>query len=311
MRIVLLDAATLGEDISLDAFAKFGETDIYATTTAAQTQERIADADIVVTNKVVITREHMLTCKSLQCICIAATGMNNVDLDAAKEFGITVKNVAGYSTDSVIQHTFSMLLYLIGHARYYDEYVASGKWCDSPIFTHLAHPFFEIKGKRWGIVGLGEIGSGVAKVAQTFGARVCYYSTSGKNENRDYARVALDTLLQKCDIISIHAPLNEDTRNLLDYEKLLTCKAGAIVLNLGRGGIIDENAAAKIVDKRDIAFGLDVLESEPMRCDHPLLKVKNKHRLYITPHIAWTSIEARKRLVAAIIENIETFLHEK
>jgi glycerate dehydrogenase len=308
MKIVILDALTFGADIDLRGFEKFGDVTIYQTTSYDQTLERITNADVIVTNKVVIDGTLMACSQNLKLICIAATGMNNVDLVAAKKRDISVKNVSGYSTDSVIQHTFSMLFYLIGHSRYYDDVVKSGTYAKSPIFTDVSQPFFEIKGKKWGIIGLGEIGRGVAKVATTFGAEVVYHSTSGQNLAQDYRHLKLDELLKKCDIISIHAPLNEKTKHLLDYEHLFMCKEGAIILNLGRGGIIDEDAVARIVDEKNLIFGLDVLEQEPMRNNHPLLGVKHTERLYITPHIAWTSLEARKKLIAGVVHNIETYL---
>ncbi len=306
MKIVILDALTFG-DTDLSAFFKLGDVDIYQTTSLQQTHERIANAAVIVTNKVVITKALMLNTPSLKLICVAATGMNNVDLEAAKEIGIEVKNVSGYSTDSVIQHTFSMLFYLVGHSGYYDGFVKSGSYSKSPIFTDITKPFFEVKGKKWGIIGLGTIGRGVANIAKTFGAEICYYSTSGKNSSTDFVQVDLDELLNTCDIISIHAPLNEKTLNLLGYEQLLTCKNGAVVLNLGRGGIVDEEAVARIVETKNIYFGLDVLEKEPMRENHPLLNVKNQENLYITPHIAWASVEARERLIAGVVENIKAF----
>jgi len=188
------------------------------------------------------------------------------------------------------------------------EAVKSGKYSRSGIFTDVSHPFFEIKGKKWGIIGLGAIGRGVANIAKTFGCEVCYYSTSGVNRNKEFQRTTLEQMLQECDIITIHAPLNEKTTNLLDYEKLATCKEGAVVLNLGRGGIIDEDAVAKLVDEKNIAFGLDVFENEPLPQESPLLHVKNKERLYLTPHIAWTSIEARAKLIAGVCENIKSSL---
>lgn len=304
MKIVLLDTITFG-DTDLSGFDRFGDVVAYEKTTAQQTQSRVVDADVIVTNKVVITKEIMQKCKSLKLICIAATGMNNVDLIGAKDLGIEVKNVAGYSTDSVIQHTFSMLFYLLGHSRYYDESVKEGNYSKSGIFTDVSKPFFELKGKKWGIIGLGTIGHGVAKVATCFGADVCYYSTSGKNNNSEYKRVDLQTLLSSCDIITIHAPLNERTNNLLDYDQLSVCKEGAIVLNLGRGGIINEDAVAKLVDEKELYFGLDVFAKEPLPSDSPLLSVKNKERLYMTPHIAWTSAEARNKLIAGVIKNIQ------
>ena len=302
-RIVLLDTLTFG-DTDLSCFDTLGSVRAYKKTTSQETQERITEAEVIVTNKVVITKEHMQHAKNLKLICVAATGMNNVDLEAAKELGIAVKNVAGYSTDSVIQHTFSMLFYLVGHSRYYDEVVKSGEYSKSGIFTDVSHPFFEIKGKKWGIIGLGEIGRGVAKIAKCFGADVCYYSTSGVNRNEDFQRTNLDELLKSCDIITVHAPLNEKTKNLLDYEALLTCKEGAVILNLGRGGIINESAIAKLVDEKNIFFGLDVFEKEPLPQESPLLHVKNKERLYMTPHIAWTSVEAREKLIKSVCENI-------
>ena len=305
MKIVLLDALTFGKT-DLSGFDKFGDVQVFQTTSKEQTLERITDANVIVTNKVVITDELMDSAKNLNLICVAATGMNNVDLEAAKSRGVEVKNVAGYSTDSVIQHTFSMLFYLVGHSRYYDEYVKDGSYSRSPIFTDVSKPFFEIKGKKWGIIGLGEIGRGVANIASSFGADISYYSTSGVNRTEDFQRDNLDNLLKSCDIISIHAPLNDKTNNILDYEQLLTCKNGAIVLNLGRGGIINEEAIAKIVYEKNIYFGLDVLTQEPMRENHPILDVKNKDNIYVTPHIAWTSVEARDKLIASVIENISS-----
>jgi len=307
MKIVLLDTLTFGET-DLSAFYELGAVETFETTSKEQTQERITNADVIVTNKVVITDVHMENAPKLKLVCVAATGMNNVDLEAAKKRGIEVKNVSGYSTASVIQHTFSMLFYLVGHSKYYDEYVKGGSYSKSPIFTDITKPFFEIKGKKWGIIGLGTIGHGVANIAKIFGTQICYFSTSGKNSSKDYLRVELDELLKSCDIISIHAPLNEKTINLLGYEQLLTCKNGAVILNLGRGGIIDEKAVARIIDEKNIYFGLDVLEKEPIEQNHPLLYVKNHNNLYITPHIAWASVEARDKLITSVVENIREFV---
>ena len=303
MKIVLLDALTFGET-DLSGFDSLGDVEIFQTTSSEQTQDRITNADVVVTNKVLITDVHMSNTPTLKLICVAATGMNNVDLEAAKAKNIQVKNVAGYSTDSVIQHTFSMLFYLMGHSRYYDEYVKDGSYSRSPIFTDVSRPFFEIKGKKWGIIGLGSIGRGVAKIATAFGAEVSYYSTSGKNDNTDYKKETISNILEKSDIITIHAPLNESTKNLIAHSEFLMMKDGAILLNLGRGGIVDESALSYILDAKPIYVGLDVLEKEPMVKDSPLLKIKAKDRLYITPHIAWTSVEARDKLISSVIENI-------
>jgi len=306
MKIVLLDTLTFGNS-DLSGFDALGEVLKYETTSSEQTLERIKEANVIVTNKVVISAEMMAECPDLKLICIAATGMNNVDLEAAKEKNIEVKNVAGYSTDSVIQHTFSMLFYLMGHSRYYDEYVKDGSWQKSEVFTHVAKPFFELKGKKWGIIGLGEIGRGVAKIATSFGAEVSYYSTSGKNDNSDYKRETISNLLEQSDVISIHAPLNASTEDLIAHSELLMMKDGATLLNLGRGGIVSEEALSYILDAKPIYVGLDVLAQEPMAHDHPLMKVKAKERLYITPHIAWTSVEARAKLLASVIDNIKQY----
>jgi lactate dehydrogenase-like 2-hydroxyacid dehydrogenase len=307
MKIVILDALTFGET-NLSAFDALGDVEVFQTTLPEKTRERVANAEVIVTNKVVITKELMQVAKNLKLICIAATGMNNVDLEAAKELNIEVKNVAGYSTESVVQHTFSMLFYLLGHSRYYDEVLKDGTYSKGAIFTDISQPFFEVKGKNWGIIGLGAIGHRVADIAHAFGAKVCYYSTSGVHRHEEYARVELAEMLSNCDIITIHAPLNDKTLNLLDYEQLLTCKEGATVLNLGRGGIINEEAVAKLVDEKNIAFGLDVFAKEPLDINSPLLKVKNPQRLYLTPHIAWASVEARDKLIASVCENIKSSL---
>ncbi len=305
MQIILLDALTFGET-DLRGFSDLGEVTVYQTTSSDETLERVRDADVIVTNKVVIDAAIMDAATNLKLICIAATGMNNVDLAYAAEKEIMVKNVAGYSTDSVIQHTFTMLFYLMGHSRYYDEYVKSGEWQKSPVFTNVTRSFSEVKGKKWGIIGLGEIGRGVAAIATAFGAEVVYYSTSGKNSNSDYEQVGFTELLESCDIITIHAPLNAQTQDLIGKAELQLLKGGAVLLNLGRGGIVTESALADIIDVKEIYVGLDVLEKEPMTSPHPLMDVAHKERLYITPHIAWTSVEARNKLIALVIENIKS-----
>ncbi len=312
MKIAILDAKTLGDEIDLSGFNKFGEVEIYDITLPEKRIERIKDKDIIVTNKVVIDKEVMDNAPNLKLICVAATGTNNVDLEYAQKKGIAVTNVAGYSTNSVVQHTFAMLFYLLENLKYYDEYVKSSQYSKSPIFTHIGKPFWEIAGRRWGIIGLGSIGRKVARVAREFGCDVVYYSTSGIKRKEEFPEVDLDTLLSTSDIVSIHAPLNEKTKNLITYEKIQLMKMNAILLNLGRGGIINEEDLAKALnDDLIYAAGLDVLEKEPIDPNNPLLKVKDKDRLLITPHIAWTSFEARERLVNEIIKNIEAFLEGK
>ena len=307
MKIVCLDASTLGSDVNLDVFRQFGEFKSYQMTAANERVERLKGADVVITNKVVIDKETM-GASNLKLICISATGMNNVDLAHAAAKGIAVKNVAGYSTASVVQHTFACLFALTNRVKFYDNYAQSGEWVKSEIFTYLGADISEIAGKEFGIIGLGEIGRGVAAVARAFGANVSYYSTSGANKNSEFNQKSLDELLRSSDIISIHAPLNEKTRNLLGINEINLLRDNAIVLNLGRGGIVDETAMARAIDERNLRFGTDVLECEPMSENSPFLKVKNRANLVITPHVAWGSLEARKRLISLIVKNIEEFI---
>ncbi|MFY9088095.1 D-2-hydroxyacid dehydrogenase [Arcobacter aquimarinus] len=304
MKIVILDRATLGFDINIDIFSKFGKLVSYDMTKNDETKQRIKDADIVLTNKVVIGKDEMDNSK-VKLICITATGMNNVDLEYAKQKNIQVKNVAGYSTSSVVQVAFSMIFQIVTKLNYYKSYVDEGSWQKSNIFTHIDEPFYELDNKRVGIIGLGEIGRDFAKKASAFNCEVIYYSTSGKNSNSNYKQVSLDELLKTSDIISIHAPLNENTKNLLNYENMKNIKEGAILLNLGRGGIINESDLAKIIDEKEIYCGIDVVSVEPILEENPLLKVSNKNRLLLTPHIGWASVEARNRLVKMVAKNIE------
>jgi len=308
-KICVLDARTLGEDVDLSALRDFGEVVVYDTTAPEKVVERIKDCEIIITNKVVLDRSNLPYAPQVKLICVAATGTNNIDLDYARSKSITVTNVAGYSTHSVVQHTFAMLFYLLESPAYYDSYVKSGQYAESEIFTHLGRPFWELYGKTWGIIGLGTIGRAVAGVAREFGCQVIYYSTSGENRNPDYTRADLEELLQRADVLSIHAPLNELTLNLLHYERLQLMKPHAILLNLGRGGIVNEADLARILEEGVIGgAALDVLEREPIDSKNPLLKIKEHNRLFITPHIAWASREARNTLVREIANNIEGFL---
>lgn len=307
MKIVLLDALTLG-DSDLSVFDGLGQLTVYQTTSAEETSGKLAGQQVVITNKVMITAQNMADNPQLKLICISATGTNNVDLIAAQKAGVDVKNVSGYSTESVSQSTFSLLFQLIHQSRYYDQYIATQQWCDSPIFTHIERPFFELKGKRWGIIAMGEIGQRVAQLAGAFGCDVCYYSTSGQNTQQTIPQVSLEALLSECDVISIHAPLNAQTENLIGAAQLKQLKAGAIVMNLGRGGIIDEVAMAEALDKQDIYHGTDVLAVEPMLSNHPYLSIKASHRLVVTPHTAWASVEARQCLLGKVVDNINNFV---
>lgn len=304
MKIVILDRATLGFDIDMNVFDSLGEVISYDITKSSETINRVKDADIVITNKVIISKE-VMDASNLKLICISATGTNNVDLEYAKEKNIKVKNVAGYSSASVVQLAFSMIFHFIQKLDYYKKYVDEQNWQKSDIFTHIDKPFYELDGKKVGIIGLGDIGSNLAKKVQAFDCEVVYYSTSGKNSNSLYKRVELDELLKTCHIISIHCPLNENTKNLLNYENMKNIKDGAILLNLGRGGIINEDDLAKIIDEKDIYCGIDVVSVEPILENNPLLKVKNKERLLLTPHIGWASIEARTKLISMVADNIK------
>ncbi len=308
MKLVLLDVQTLGDDLDLTPLKQFGELITYPITTEKETATRIQDAEIIITNKVIIDKSHMEHAKQLKLICIAATGMNNVDLEAAKALGIEVKNVAGYSTHSVTQHTFATALYLIEKLDYYNHVVKSKAWSKQPLFTDVSRPYFEIADKQWGIIGMGSIGQEVAQIATAFGATVSYHSSSGNNTDQPYTHKSLEALLDTSDILSIHAPLNPQTENLINQTNLPLLKEGAILLNMGRGGIINEIDLAKELNKRALYAGLDVSSNEPIEEDHPLLHLTHPDRLLLTPHIAWASIEARQKLLKGIVENIKTSL---
>lgn len=309
MNLVILDAKTLGNDIDLTIFKQFGNITTYNNTSAHQTAKRVQNADIIMTNKVHITKDIMQNSKC-KLICELATGTDNIDLIGAKELGIDVKNVAGYSTQSVIQVTFSMLFHLLANTPYYDEFVKSKKWVNSGLFTCMDMPFEEISGKTWGIIGLGNIGKQVAHIASAFGCEIQYYSTSGANNNQMYKQVDLDTLMSSSDIISIHAPMNSKTNNLITTNELTQMKDKAIILNLGRGGIINEDDLALAMNNTNIKAGLDVTKQEPLPIDSPLYNIKNPQRLLITPHIAWASVQARKTLINMTVDNIKEYLKE-
>lgn len=304
MNIVFLDRKTLGNDITLEQFEKFGNIISFDSTKANETLERVKNADIVVTNKVIIDKNIMKN-SNIKLICIAATGMNNIDLEYSKEKNIVVKNVVGYSTSSVAQLTLSYVLQFVQQINFYDNYVKSKEWQKSEIFTNNDKPFYELDGKVWGIIGLGNIGKKVAQIAQSFGCKVVYYSTSGKNNDTIYPSVTLEELLKISDIISLHCPLNEQTNNLINHKNIKNMKDGAILLNLGRGGLVNEHdIASTINDGQDIYFATDVVTIEPIDKNSPLLTIKDKSRIIITPHIAWASKEARNRLLDGIEKNI-------
>ena len=308
MKIVFLDVKTIGEDIDLSGFERFGEVVKYGFSSPEEARIRTRDADVVVLNKVQINEQSIGEAEHLKLVCVTATGTNNLDKEYLAEHGIEWRNVAGYSTESVAQHTFGLLFYLLEKLAYYDTYVKTERYVDDTIFTHFEKVFHELSGKTWGIIGLGNIGRRVADIAKMFGCRVIYYSTSGKNTQPGYERVDFDTLLRESDIVSVHAPLNENTEGLMNKEAFAKMKKTAIFLNLGRGPVVVEADLADALENGIIAAaGLDVLAVEPMCKENPLRRIKDSTRLIITPHIAWASVEARTRLMKIIEGQLEEF----
>lgn len=309
MKIVFLDRKSIGEDIDLSSFNDFGEVVIYDYSTVEEASKRTVDADIIVLNKVPINEKTIGNAKNLKLVCVTATGTNNLDKDYLASRGIEWRNVAGYSTEAVAQHTLALTMFLLEHLNYYDNYVKSEKYVEDKMFTHFEMHFNEIYGKTWGIIGLGAIGKRVAEIAKCLGANVIYYSTSGKNHSDIYKEVDFETLLSTSDVISIHAPLDENTKHLMDANAFAKMKKSAILINVGRGPIIVEKDLADALNQGTIAAaGLDVLDVEPMSADNPLKLVKDSNKLIITPHIAWAAVEARVRLMEIIYSQIKEFL---
>lgn len=309
MKLVFLDKKTIGDDMDFTQFHELGEVVEYDFTSPEEVPARVADADVVIVNKVPINEQTIYTAQNLKLVCVTATGTNNLDKGYLAERGIAWRNAAGYSTESVAQHTFAMLFYLMEHLRYYDDYVKEGHYVDDVMFTHFAKTFCQLTGKTWGIIGLGAIGRRVAEIARLFGAEILYYSASGAPEQKGYLQVDFDTLLRKSDIVSVHAPLNTYTEGLMNAYAFSVMQPHAIFLNLGRGPIVVEKALVDALNAGKIAAaGLDVLCREPMAPDSPLLEVQDKSRLLITPHIAWASVEARTNLMNIVAGQIKEFI---
>ena len=305
MKIVFLDAATMG-DVSFEPISRLGEFVVYDRSTPSEAIERVADCDVLIINKVLVTPQLIDAAPSLKLICESATGVNNIDLEYAASKGIPVRNAVGYSTTSVAQATFMQILSLLGEGPYYDECVKSGRYSAMDIFTDPSVSWSELEGRTIGIIGMGNIGSRVARVAEAFGMNVCYYSTSGTGHCKEYPCLSLEDLLAVSDVVSIHAPLNERTNGLIGAAQLALMKSSAILVNMGRGGIVDEQALADAIDNGVIAgAALDVFVKEPLPAYNPLLHVRYPERLRLAPHAAWASVEARERLVAQIAANIE------
>ena len=304
MKIAFLDAATMG-NVSFEPFERLGDFTRYENSTPEEARERVKDLDVLLINKVLVDKQLIDSAPNLKLICIAATGVNNIDVEYAASKGIPVRNAVGYSTDSVVQTTFMHILSLVGGAPYFDESVKSGSYSRSGMFTDPNWNWWELAGKTIGIIGMGNIGSKVAKIAEAFGMNVCYYSTSGTGHCKDYPCLSLEELLKVSDIVSVHAPLNERTLNLIGKEQLAMMKPSAYLVNVGRGAIIVEEDLAEAVDNGIIAgAGIDVFVQEPIPEDHPYLKMQHPERMRLTPHIAWASIEARRRLIDIMADNI-------
>jgi lactate dehydrogenase-like 2-hydroxyacid dehydrogenase len=309
-KISILDLEAIGLDLDLSLLNELGSVETFNTTTSNEILNRCIDSNIIITNKVLFGKEILKNLPNLKLICIAATGVNNVDLVTAKELGIEVMNVSGYSTKSVAQLTLTFALNFLNSIADLSSYTKSKKWVDSNTFTNLSFPISNIDGKSWGIIGLGTIGKEVAKSAEFFGASIKYYSTSGENRSNDYKQVGLEELLKTSDIISIHCPLNDRTANLLKLKELELLKENCILINVGRGGIINENDLSTILNYKKINIALDVLETEPMASNSPLISHLDKNNLIITPHIAWAGKESREKLFEGIVSNIKNFLNK-
>ena len=309
MKISILERDSLGIDVDMSEIDKLGEVTVYPATTLENAVEHIGDADIIIANKLPLNAETLKEAKNLRFVAQTATGTNNVDFAYTNAHGIKVANVPSYSTDSVAQHTFALLLYLVEKLRFFDDYVKNGTYSRSNCFSCLDMIYPELAGKTWGIIGMGAIGQKVAQIATVFGCKVICYSASGRTYDMPYEQVDFDTLLSTSDIVSVHAPLNEYTRGLMNYDAFCKMKESAYFINVGRGAIVVEEDLARALEEEQIrAVGLDVLCVEPMPLDSPLLKFQDSSKILITPHTGWATSEARQRCVDVVAENIKAFL---
>lgn len=311
MNIVVLERNSVGTDISVDCLEKFGSVTCYPNTvTVEEVQERIKDADIVVANKAPICEESLKDAPNVKLVCEFATGYDNCDLVYCKSRGIKVANIVDYSTAMVAQHTFTLALALSQKLLHYDNYVKSGAYASQSRFSNFDLPFVELDGKTWGIVGMGNIGRRVAKIAAAFGCKVIFHSITGKSSCTDYPQVDKDTLLVESDFLSLHCPLSDLSRDFIDAEALRKMKKTAVLINVARGPVVNNNDLYEALEAGEIqAAGLDVLEKEPIAEDNPLGRIQDSGKLIITPHLAWASTEARNRCVEGVYLNIEAFLH--
>lgn len=306
-KAVILDASTVTDgDVSLKPLTSLCDTSVYDYTPPELVAERISDAEIVLTNKCMISKDVFEKCPNLKYIGIFATGYNNVDIDAAKARGAVVANVPGYSTNSVAQHTFALILHYYSSVSKYAEYTGKGEWCFSKLFTHFGPPLFELYGKTIGIVGYGAIGKAVKKIAEAFGMRILVHTRTDPADKSGIEVVSFEELLKRSDIVTLHCPLTKDTEKIINRDTLSLMKPTALLTNTSRGGTVDEFALRDALDRGVIAaFGTDVLTVEPMAKDCPLLGAKN---CFITPHIAWAPLETRIRLVELVKNNLSGYL---
>lgn len=304
--IVFLDEYSLG-GADLSAIRALGSYTGYETTRREEVVDRCREADVAITNKVVFRRETLQQLPRLRLICVAATGMNHIDLDAAAELGIAVKNAVGYSTHAVTETTIGAAIGLRRQVVYYDRYVKT-EYAGAERQYHFGRATHQLHGSRWGIIGLGNIGHNVARVAEALGCEIAYTSVSGVVREEPYPEKPLDDLLAWADVVSIHAPLTEKTRGLIGRRELALMKPSAILINVARGGIVDEAALAAALDRRELAgAGLDVFAHEPLEPGNPLLSVREPDRLLLSPHNAWSPAEAIRVLVDCIAKNITDF----
>lgn len=310
MKIVILERDSVGRDVDVDCIGDFGEVSVYGNTVAAkEVKERVRDADIIIANKAPLCSETLEEAKGVRLICEFATGFDNCDLDYCNARGIKVANVRDYCTGMVAQHTFTMALALSQKLLHYDAYVKSGAYAAQERFSNFDIPFYELEGKTWGIVGMGNIGRRVAKIATSFGCRVIFHSVTGRSICTEYPQVDKDALLAESDFLSLHCPLSDLSRNFIDAEALNKMKKTAVLLNVARGQVVNNADLYEALESgRIAAAGLDVVEKEPLEEGNPLSRIKDGNRLIITPHLAWASVEARTRCVREAYENIAAFL---
>lgn len=309
-KIVFLDEYSLG-DMDLSPIKNLGEYVGYERTSKEQVLERCQDAEVIICNKTVLRGETLRALPNLRFVAIAATGMNNVDLNVAAELGIGVKNVAGYSTSSVAEATMTFALSLLKNTEYFDNYFKSGAYAATEDIFHFGRPVRQLRGSRWGVIGMGAIGREVARLASAFGCEVAYTSTSGAARKEDYPQMSLEELLAWADVVSIHCPLTPTTKGLIGEKELAMMKPTSIIINVARGGIIDEEALANALNNKTISgAGLDVFSREPLHSS-PLYALEDNYTLVAAPHTAWAADAARTVLIQRIAENISEYLNQR